>query len=401
MQSVTHHVPGLVVTEHTFTAPLDHGDPRGERIELFARELADPEGLDRPYLLFFAGGPGYEAVRPSTGPRGPGWLDRALQDFRVLLLDQRGTGRSSPVGVAEASAERLAHFRADAIVHDAEWLRRALGVDRWSVLGQSFGGFCVTAYLSSAPDALQEAFITGGLPAIGHAVDEVYEATYAELLARSRRYYERYPEDRARAEALWGTVLPSGDVLTQRRVQALGIELGAAGGFETVHHLLELPPGSPAALADAEAALPFARNPLYAVLHESCWADGGATRWSADRVRPAVFDAEPWLLTGEHVGRWLFDDVAALRPWAEAAEALADRDWPRLYDEDVLRGNEVPVAAAVYANDAYVPRAFSEETARMIRGLRPWVTSEYEHNGLRADGARVLGHLLDLVRGRA
>ena len=35
----------------------------------------------------------------------------------------------------------------------------------------------------------------------------------------------------------------------------------------------------------------------------------------------------------------------------------------------------------------------------MIRGLRPWITSEYEHDGLRAD-TRVLSRLLDLVAGR-
>jgi hypothetical protein len=49
----------------------------------------------------------------------------------------------------------------------------------------------------------------------------------------------------------------------------------------------------------------------------------------------------------------------------------------------------------------YVERAFSEETAAHIRGLRPWLTNEYEHNALRADGGRVLGHLIDLARGRA
>ena len=41
------------------------------------------------------------------------------------------------------------------------------------------------------------------------------------------------------------------------------------------------------------------------------------------------------------------------------------------------------------------------ETAGQIRGLKPWITNEYEHNGLRADGERVLGRLIDLVRGRA
>ena len=41
------------------------------------------------------------------------------------------------------------------------------------------------------------------------------------------------------------------------------------------------------------------------------------------------------------------------------------------------------------------------ETASLIRGLRPWITDEYEHNGLRADGERVLGRLIDMVRGHA
>jgi hypothetical protein len=49
----------------------------------------------------------------------------------------------------------------------------------------------------------------------------------------------------------------------------------------------------------------------------------------------------------------------------------------------------------------YVPREFSEETAARIRGLRTWLTNEYEHDGLRANGERVLGKLLDLVQGRA
>jgi hypothetical protein len=48
-----------------------------------------------------------------------------------------------------------------------------------------------------------------------------------------------------------------------------------------------------------------------------------------------------------------------------------------------------------------VERAFSEETAARIRGLRTWLTDEYEHNALRADGGRVLGRLIDLARGRA
>src|SRR5581483_4047290 len=126
-------------------------------------------------------------------PNNPGWVDRALNEFRVLMLDQRGTGRSSPVGglpgrTPQEQAEYLAHFRADAIVRDAEWIRRELGVERWSVLGQSFGGFCVTAYLSLAPEGLREAFLTGGLPALGQRIDDVYAHTYERVLEWTRRY---------------------------------------------------------------------------------------------------------------------------------------------------------------------------------------------------------------------
>ena len=65
---------------------------------MFAREVADPDGRERPFLVFFQGGPGSEAPRATAHPTAPGWLERALQEFRVLMLDQRGTGRSTPVG---------------------------------------------------------------------------------------------------------------------------------------------------------------------------------------------------------------------------------------------------------------------------------------------------------------
>ena len=61
----------------------------------------------------------------------------------------------------------------------------------------------------------------------------------------------------------------------------------------------------------------------------------------------------------------------------------------------------MPVAATIYVDDVYVERAFAEETAATVRGLRPWITNEYAHNGLRADGERVVGRLIDMVRGRA
>jgi hypothetical protein len=57
------------------------------------------------------------------------------------------------------------------------------------------------------------------------------------------------------------------------------------------------------------------------------------------------------------------------------------------------------VAAAVYYHDMYVDRELSMQTAAAIRGLRTWVTSEYEHNALRSAGGTVLGRLIGMVRG--
>jgi pimeloyl-ACP methyl ester carboxylesterase len=403
-------ISGLAITEHSFEVPLDHAGEDGERITVFARELADPEGRDRPFLLYFQGGPGFESPRPTLTPAAPSWLERALKDFRVLMLDQRGTGRSTPVGSLDGltpaqQADYLAHFRADAIVRDAEWIRRELEVERWSVLGQSFGGFCVTTYLSLAQEGLREAFVTGGLPPVDHDADEIYARTYARVRERNERYFNRYPSDRERVRRLRALIededvrLPGGDRLTWRRLRQLGIMLGMSDGADRLHYILELPSRSRAFLHDVEGAQGFARNPVYAILHEACYGDGGATRWSAERMLPPEFEADD-LFTGEHVFPWMFEEYGELAPLREAADILAHRAWPRLYAPDALRASEVPAAAAIYAEDMYVEREFSEETARNIGAMRTWLTSEYDHNGLRVDGERILGRLIDLARGR-
>ena len=83
----TTRVPGAVLTEREHIVPLDHARPDGPTISVFTREVADPDGLDRPYLVFLQGGPGIEATRPTAPPTG--WMARAMRDYRVLLLDQR------------------------------------------------------------------------------------------------------------------------------------------------------------------------------------------------------------------------------------------------------------------------------------------------------------------------
>jgi pimeloyl-ACP methyl ester carboxylesterase len=406
----TYRLAGVTATEHELQVPLDHSSPSGPAITVFARELAADDDRERPYLVFFQGGPGSEAPRP-TPPGVSAWQERALEDYRLVLLDQRGTGRSTPIGglpglSPQEQADYLTHFRADSIVRDAEALRAHLGVDRWSILGQSFGGFCVTTYLSFAPEGLREAFITAGLSPLRRPTEDVYRATYDVLRDRMAQFYARYPEDRDRARRIFDFVesndvrVPSGDRLTVNRLRHLGNMLGMSDGADRLHYVLERPPDSPEFLHEADSPMGFTRNPLYAIVHEACYADACVTDWAAERVMPDDFREDPTLFAGEMLYPWVFEEYGALQPLRDAAELLAHHDWPALYDPEQLAQNEVPAAAAIWANDMYVPRGYSEETAAKIRGLRPWLSNEFEHDGLRKDGRRVLGRLIDLARGR-
>jgi hypothetical protein len=81
----------------------------------------------------------------------------------------------------------------------------------------------------------------------------------------------------------------------------------------------------------------------------------------------------------------------------DVAECWRTGRWPRLYDVAQLARNEVPSAAVIYAEDMYVPRTLSEETAARIAGMKVWLTNEFEHNGLRASD-RVFERLMAMRR---
>merc|ERR1719158_2535595 len=169
-------VTGLRMTEHFCEVPLRYaldGDGKATSsttdtttVVVFAREISStklsPKTVETlPYLVYLQGGPGFESPRPLETA---GWFDKACESFRVLLLDQRGTGLSTPLTTASLSALDSAHeqarvlslHRADNIVRDAEVIRQCLSQKQWSIIGQSFGGFCSVTYLSMYPSSLRE-----------------------------------------------------------------------------------------------------------------------------------------------------------------------------------------------------------------------------------------------------
>ncbi|MFE1771410.1 alpha/beta fold hydrolase [Streptomyces sp. NPDC059008] len=419
--------PAYATTDHFFTVPLDHSLPHGPTLRVFAREVVDPArtGERLPWLLYLQGGPGGKAPRPSAGS--PGWLPQALKTHRVLLLDQRGTGRSTPVTARMAArfdspsrlAAHLAHFRADAIVADAELIRRQLcDEEPWETLGQSYGGFITLTYLSRAPEGLRACYVTGGLPGLTATADDVYARTYPRVRDRVLDFYARYPDDAPRLRKIADLLatgdarLPGGDRLTTRRLRTLGLALGMGDGFERIHWLLDESLDADGELTDTfrhqvEALTGFTDNPLFAVMQETLYGQGsGPTGWAASRAL-ADFpefaeEADPLLLTGEMIYPWMFREIKGLRPFEAAADLLARRtDWPPLYDPHRLAANEVPLAAAVYHDDMYVDAGLSLRTAREVGAGRVWVTNEWEHDGITASGGSVLARLMDLAAGRA
>ncbi|MCK2218800.1 alpha/beta hydrolase [Actinomadura sp. ATCC 31491] len=416
----TYIMPGALVREHVTAVPLDWSDPSRGEIEVFFRELADPARAreDLPCLVYLQGGPGGKGPRPLTAE---GWLGEALKTHRVILMDQRGTGRSTRIdgrrmsafATAEEGARFLACFRADSIVADHEHVRRTFfGGRRWSTLGQSYGGFLTLTYLSAAPEGLSACHVTGGLPGLEPSAAEVYRRTYPRVEAKNREFYRRYPQHVTTAAALADRLaegdvrLPDGDVLTVRRLQTLGIDFGMKPGYERMHYLLDeaFDGGEPSAsfLHQVLARTSYSDNPLFAAMQESIYGHGpGATAWAAqaERARHPRFaeEARPLLFTGEMIYPWMFEEIAGLRPFRPAVELMAARaEWPPLYDLDRLAANEVPLAAAVYYDDMYVDAHLQLDTAARVGNARAWVTNEYEHDGV--GDPRVLGRLKELVR---
>lgn len=427
-----YYLPGLHVQEHAIDVPLDWTGHvpgqgfNGPSTTLFYRVVDAPEKIhaELPLLIFLQGGPGGAGPRPLS-PQSDGWIAEAIKHFRVVLPDQRGTGRSARVdsntiGAMDAAegAHYLKHFLADSIVRDFEHLRRTqFAGSRWVSLGQSYGGFLTLTYLSLFPDALTASFTTGGIPHVPADATEVYEHTFPRMERKTEQFYARYPQDRARLAVLADRLsadplpLPNGDPLTVERLQTIGSSFGMKPSFERVHWLLDeafaagdgsassSSPISDEFLRGVEAAT--ASHPLYWPLQEFIYANGELERpidWAAQRVRDTMprfsMDARPLLLTGEAVFPWMFEQEKQLKPFRGAVETMMqDTRFGVIYDEGQLARNEVPLRAAVYFDDMYVDSSLSLDTLSRIGNACAWVTNEFEHDGVH--GATVFRRLFD------
>ena len=119
---------------------LDVGD--GHRVHW--EQSGNPAGLP---VVCLHGGPGSGCS--------PGWRRWFDPDrFRVVLLDQRGCGRSTPSAADDLRANTTHH-----LVADLERLRAHLGIERWMLFGGSWGSTLGLAYATAHPERVSAAVL--------------------------------------------------------------------------------------------------------------------------------------------------------------------------------------------------------------------------------------------------
>jgi pimeloyl-ACP methyl ester carboxylesterase len=311
---------------------------------------------------------------------------------------------------ASAQAAYLRHFRADNCVRDLEAVRKCLTEEsanedskKWSVMGQSYGGFVAVSYLSKFPEGLKEVFTMGGLPPVTQkGPDEVYRRLYRKVIQRNQVYYRKFPEDGDRVKrileylATKNGLLPTSGVLTPGRFMDMGIRFGSHGGLDAVHDIVLQAANdleifgflTRPTLTRIEIQGAFDDYCLYAVLHEPIYSQGDVqSDWSADRVIKEFprFDHQTHeaeiLFTGEMIFKRTFADYPELNRLEPAAEILSKvKDWSELYDVEQLKRNQVPVYSSTYVDDMYVDFGFARETAALIRGCKTFVTNALYHD---------------------
>lgn len=186
----SHAGSGRTFSCATLTVPLDHAGLRpGPRFDgqlTLQVAMADNADAPRGVLVFLTGGPGQPAV-PFAASVANGLVDPAvLREYRLVLIDQRGTGERAlqcpqlqqvmgssdltvpPASAVQACAQAIGEvrrfFTTTDTVADLDALRQALGVDKLSLDGVSYGTFVAARYAVIHPDRVSRLVLDSVVP---------------------------------------------------------------------------------------------------------------------------------------------------------------------------------------------------------------------------------------------
>ena len=228
------HASKLISIEAQCTSlrvPEDESRPDGRQIELFIARVPAVSGRKAPDpLLLIAGGPGMGASEMYPGVAQA--FARTRRERDILIVDQRGTGRSNPLrcdsdGAPDANADtatfladtrrcfealgaraELRHYTTSVAVRDLERVRVALGIKQWNLYGVSYGSRVAQHYLRRHPEQTRSVILDGVVPpglALGPDIALDAQAAFERILARCDRdaaCSQRFGDTRAHYETL-------------------------------------------------------------------------------------------------------------------------------------------------------------------------------------------------------
>ncbi len=291
---------------------------------LFVEECGAPAGIP---VVFLHGGPGAGA-----SPTHRRFFDPAR--YRIVLIDQRGSGRSTPFG--ELRDNTTQH-----LVADIEAVRRHLGIDRWLVFGGSWGSTLALAYAQAHPERATGVIVRGvylGRAEENRWFNEADGGARWVFPERWARYAAHIPEaERGDMIAAYWRRLDSDDTAT--RIAAAQAWLGWEDNAATLVHDVDA-----TSHADPLHTLAKARIEAHYFRHHAFLAHGQLLH-DIDRIRhlPGV------IVQGR------YDIICPARSAWDLSCA-----WPEARLEMVLSGHSATetatVDALVRATDAFADR---------------------------------------------
>ena len=167
------------ITCESIDVPLDWSGRKPGKLKL---RVNVSEG-DGPVLLFLAGGPGQSMVSGTDYVKR--WFDRLAPSYRIAVIDQRGTGPTAircrklqrlpltdltvrPRPAVRACGRQLGFRRSfystASTVRDMEAIRKALGLDKWALMGTSYGTYVAERYARAFPGRVSRLILDSVVP---------------------------------------------------------------------------------------------------------------------------------------------------------------------------------------------------------------------------------------------
>ena len=227
--------------------------------QLYFELSGNPEG---PTALFLHGGPG-----GGTSPRVRRFFNP--NHYRIVLLDQRGAGKSIP-NVSDDYDAALYHNTTSHLVEDIEALREKLELDCWQlVLGGSWGSTLALAYGQAHPDRVRQILLRGIFTFLPDEVDTLFQ---------NGRAADHYPEEWAefvdhikQTSSDWETEQHNLLAAYQNRLLNPEVRMEAAKAFVTyelsISHLYKNADRIASVMATPEVLVPFAALEVHYMLN--------------------------------------------------------------------------------------------------------------------------------------